>query len=139
MVKIIKGGQFVDDRGKLNFANAFSFEDVNRFYIITHPDTETVRAWQGHRLEKKFFFVVQGAFVIAWVKIDDWDNPSKNLKAEHLVMNEKDSPVLGIPPGYANGLKALEPNSKVLVFSEFELGKSVDEKIRFDSNLWFDW
>ena len=139
MVRIIKGGQYVDERGKINYANEFSFEDVNRFYIITHPDTETVRAWQGHRYEKKFFFVVQGSFVIAWVKIDDWDNPSKNLKADYLIMNEKDSPVLSIPPGYANGLKAMEPNSKVLVLSEFELEKSVDEKIRFDSNLWFNW
>lgn len=138
-IEIIEGGQFIDKRGKLNFANDFSFEDVNRFYIITHPDTETIRAWQGHRYEKKFFFVVKGSFVISWVKIDNWDKPSKELKAEHLIMNEKDSPVLSLPAGYANGLKAFEENSKVLVFSEFGLKKSVDEKIRFDSELWFDW
>lgn len=77
--------------------------------------------------------------MISWVKIDDWENPSKDLKAEYLIVNEKDSPVLSIPAGYANGLKALEPNSKVLVFSEFELEKSVYEKIRFDSNLWLNW
>jgi len=138
-VKLIAGGQFIDDRGKLNFANGFSFEDVSRFYITTHTDTETIRAWQGHRDEKKFFFVVQGSFVIAWVKIDDWRNPSKDLKAEHIVMKEEDSPVLCLPAGYANGLKALEPNSKVLVFSEFELNRSEKEKIRFDSDLWFNW
>ncbi len=138
-VKIIEGGQFNDERGKISYANGFSFEDVNRFYVITHNDTETIRAWQGHRLEKKFFFVVKGSFIIAWVKIDEWDNPSKDLKAEHLVMTEKDSPVLCLPAGYANGLRALEKDSKVLVFSEFDLDKSVEEKIRFDSELWFDW
>lgn len=138
-VKIIDGGQFIDNRGKLNYANEFSFKDVSRFYTITHPDTKTIRAWQGHKYEKKYFFVVNGSFVISWVKIDDWDTPSIELHADHLILKEEDSPVLCLPAGYANGLKALEPNSKVLVFSEFGLDKSVEEKIRFDADLWFDW
>lgn len=138
-VHIIEGKQFVDQRGKLNFANGFSFDDVKRFYIITHTDTKTVRAWQGHKEEKKYFFVVQGTFIIAWVKIDNWDKPSSDLKAEYIIVNENDSPVICIPAGFANGLKALETNSKVLVFSEFELKKSVDKKIRFDPKLWLDW
>ena len=44
-----------------------------------------------------------------------------------------------IPKGYANGLKALEPDSEVMVFSEFSLEDSLLDEIRFHSDLWFNW
>lgn len=51
--QIIKGGTFNDERGYMRFVNDFHFNEVNRFYFIKHPDTETVRAWQGHQFEKR--------------------------------------------------------------------------------------
>jgi dTDP-4-dehydrorhamnose 3,5-epimerase len=33
----------------------------------------------------------------------------------------------------------LEPNSRIIVFSDFSLEESVNDNFRFDSQLWFDW
>lgn len=136
---IIKGGQFTDHRGSMRFVNDFSFGDVKRFYLIKHPDTSVVRAWQGHQFEKKYFYPITGSFAIAWVKIDDFNNPSNNLIPEYHILSAKNSEIISVPKGYANGLKALEPNSELMIFSDMNLEESVNEKIRFDANLWFDW
>ena len=52
-LQIIKGGEFQDERGKLIYFNDFDLTIVKRFYIIEHPDTEIVRAWQGHKKRRK--------------------------------------------------------------------------------------
>ena len=137
--KIIKGGVFSDQRGSMRFVNDFRFGDVKRFYFIKHTDTQVVRAWQGHQFEKKYFYPISGSFVVAWVKIDDFDNPSINLIPEYHILSASNSEVISVPKGYANGLKALEPNSEILIFSDMNLEESVSEKIRFPSNMWLDW
>ena len=136
---IIKGGQFSDERGSMRFVNDFNFGDVKRFYFIKHSDTTVVRAWQGHQFEKKYFYPILGSFVVAWVKIDDFENPLDNLIPEYHILSTKNSEIISVPKGYANGLKALEPNSELMIFSDMNLEESVKEKIRFDANLWFDW
>ncbi len=137
--KIIEGGFFTDHRGVMRFVNDFRFEDVIRFYFIRHPDTNFVRAWQGHRFEKKWFYPISGSFLVAWVKIDDFADPSPDLVPEYHIISSKKSELISIPKGYANGIKAIEPNSEVMVFSDTEVEKSVKEKIRFNPDLWFDW
>ena len=104
---IIKGGRFTDHRGSIDFVNDFHFEGVKRFYFIENVDTSIIRAWQGHRAEKKFFYAIQGSFLMAWVKIDNWDSPSPNLQAETAILKSSEPGILIIPPGYANGLRAL--------------------------------
>lgn len=136
---IIKGSHFSDERGKMRFVNDFGFEGVKRFYFIKHPDIDVVRAWQGHQFEKKYFYPISGSFVIAWVQIDDFKNPSKDLIPEHHVLSSNNSEILLIPKGYANGLKALEHDSEILIFSDMCLKESVNEKIRYPSEWWFDW
>ena len=59
--KIIDSGQHVDERGKLIFFNELSLQGVKRLYIIEHPDPHTVRAWQAHKREQKWFFVIDAA------------------------------------------------------------------------------
>ncbi len=54
----IKGGRHIDERGTLTFFNNFDMSPVKRFYVIDHPDTTIVRAWQGHKVEQKWFYVV---------------------------------------------------------------------------------
>ncbi len=137
--EIINGGIFSDNRGDIAYVNGFNFEGVKRFYIIEHPDSSVIRAWQYHRIEKKWFYVVQGSFCIAWVKVDNWENPSPNLAVEFKILNASESEIISIPAGYANGLKALEPNSKIIVFSDMDVETSIKEKIRFDKNMWFNW
>jgi len=136
---IIKGGTFTDKRGSMRFVNDFHFEEVKRFYLIKHPDTSIVRAWQGHRLGKKYFFPVAGSFVVAWVKIDDFENPSLNLIPEYHILSTGTSEILSIPKGYANGLKALKPDSEILVLSDKNLEESVYESDRYPAKWWFDW
>lgn len=138
MPKLIEGGEFTDERGIISFINDFDLSTIKRFYTITHPDKKIVRAWQGHRQEHKYFHVQKGSFVIAWVEIDNWDSPSKSLKAEHTILRANQIAVLSIPSGFANGLKALEEHSQIMVFSDHRLNESNDDQIRFDKDLWFD-
>ena len=123
----------------MRFVNAFDFPDVKRFYFIKHPDTSVVRAWQGHEIEKKYFYPITGSFIVAWVKIDDFENPSENLIPEYHLLSAQNSEILSIPKGYANGLKALEPNSELMIFSDVGVEESVREKIRFPAEKWLDW
>lgn len=136
---IIKGGNFSDHRGSMRFVNDFHFGDVKRFYFIKHLDTSMVRAWQGHQFEKKYFYPISGSFVVAWVKIDNFENPSKDLIPEYHIFSAHSSEIISIPKGYANGLKALEPNSELLIFSDMSLVESLKENIRFPADWWIDW
>jgi dTDP-4-dehydrorhamnose 3,5-epimerase len=137
--EIIRGGVFSDNRGILRFVNDFHFNDVKRFYFIKHPNTDFIRAWQGHQFEKKYFYPISGSFVLAWVKINDFENPSKNLIPEYHILSAASSEIISIPKGYANGLKALEPNSELLLFSDMSLEDSLNENIRYPADWWMDW
>jgi dTDP-4-dehydrorhamnose 3,5-epimerase len=136
---IINGGIHTDERGTLLHVNDFDFSGIKRFYQVENSSTQMVRAWQGHRIESKHFFVGQGAFLIAAVKIDDWENPSADLKAEHFVLKASAPQILYIPPGYANGVKALEEHSILTIFSNLSLEQSANDTYRFDASLWFKW
>jgi len=136
---IIEGGIFSDERGSMRFVNDFRFEDVKRFYFIKHPDSSVVRAWQGHQFEKKYFYPIAGSFVVAWVKIDDFENPSEDLIPEYHILSAENSEIISVPKGYANGLKALKPNSEIMIFSDLSLEESVKENIRYPSDWWLDW
>jgi len=136
---LITGDSFTDSRGNLRFVNDFDFSDVKRFYQIENSSIDIVRAWQGHKTENKYFFVTSGSFIICCVKIDDLENPSKNLPVEKHILSADKSKILMVPAGYANGIKALEKGSKLIVFSSNSLEDAEDDDYRFDSNMWFDW
>lgn len=136
---LIKGNFFSDARGTMRFVNDFQFGDIKRFYFIKHPDTSVVRAWQGHQFEKKYFYPISGSFVIAWVKIDDFKTPSDDLIPEYHILSALNSEIISVPKGYANGLKALEPNSEIMIFSDMNLEESVNEKIRYPADKWLNW
>jgi dTDP-4-dehydrorhamnose 3,5-epimerase-like enzyme len=133
---IIKGGLHIDDRGKITFVNDFDISITKRFYTIQHPNTEVIRAWQGHKIETKWFYVIKGSFKIGRVKIKDWDNPKINTNIETFILSEKDPEILQIEPGYANGFKALESESIVVIYSSLSLKESESDLIRFPENFW---
>lgn len=137
--KVISGGSFTDHRGDIRFVNDFKFDDVVRFYFIKHPDTHFIRAWQAHKSEAKYFYPISGRFIIAWVKIDDFESPSLDLIPDFHIIDANRSEVLYIPDGYANGLRALDPDSELMIFSNMELKQSIKEKIRYNPKRWFDW
>ena len=134
--KLIEGGIFSDNRGKLFHVNEFDMSLVKRFYAVENFPENPFRAWQAHQKESKWFFVVRGSFLIGLVLPDNWENPSPNLHVERLILTEAESKVLFIPPGYANGIKALEESSKLMVFSNFTIQEAATDNIKFDINTW---
>ena len=138
-IKIIEGGIFTDSRGRISHVNALDMSEVARFYAIYHSDTSVVRAWHAHQKEKKWFYVLKGAFTGALVKIDNWEQPSLDLKPEVFHLSAETSRVVCVPEGYANGFKAEEPDSILLVFSNKILSEAVNDSWRYDSHLWMNW
>ena len=138
-VELINGGQFTDARGTLSFFNDFDMLPVRRFYITEHPDTIFVRAWQAHKVEQKWFFVIAGSFKVVLVKPDNWDMPNGDLVHQEFILTSEKSQVLHIPGGFANGLKALEAGSKLMIFSDFTLAEAGKDDFRFDKKLWYNW
>ncbi|TPD69828.1 dTDP-4-dehydrorhamnose 3,5-epimerase family protein [Flavobacterium microcysteis] len=137
--QIIQGNIHEDERGKLFYANEFDLSDVKRYYIIEHPDTKIIRAWQAHQKEQKWFQVISGSFLVAVVQPDNWGKPSEKLEVRKFVLNANENQILHIPGNFANGFKALEKNSRMIVFSDFSLEESSKDNFRFDGKLWFDW
>lgn len=138
-IQIIKGNQHTDARGILSFINDFDMSAVKRMYTINHPSITIVRAWQGHKIESKYFKCIRGRFLIAAVAIDDWDNPSRKLTPKTFILKADDTEVLYIPKGYANGIKAIDEDSELLVFSDLDLETAKTDNYRYDCGLWRDW
>ncbi|WP_394775103.1 WxcM-like domain-containing protein [Flavobacterium sp.] len=134
--KIIQGGNFSDHRGTISFVNDFSFKNIERFYIISNSDENPIRAWQGHKLDAKNFYCLNGSFKIHFVQIDNWDNPSKDLIIDTVIISENDSKILHIPAGYANAVQSLESNSKLISFSTLPLSNVEDDDVRYTSDYW---
>ena len=138
-IEIIQGGISVDYRGQISHVNDLDMSEVARFYIIQNKDTSVIRAWHAHQHEKKWFYAVKGAFTAAFVKIDDWENPSADLLPEVYHLSADDSKILCIPEGYANGLKAEVPDSVLMVLSNKILSEAVYDSWRYDKHLWMNW
>ena len=133
---LIEGGFAVDDRGQVSFVNDFDFKDVKRFYMTENFSTDTVRAFHGHLKEAKYALVVFGSALVVVVKLDNPKNPSKNQEPYRFVLSSKKPAILYIPPGYANGFRILEKNTKVIFFSTSLLEESKKDEYRFPYDYW---
>lgn len=138
-IKFIEGGISCDHRGKISHVNNLDMNEIERFYIIHQKETSVIRAWHAHQTEKKWFYVIRGSFVAAFVKIDDWKNPSLYLKPEIFQLTANNSQILFVPEGYANGFKANEPDSELLVFSNKVLPVALNDSWRYDAKMWVNW
>jgi dTDP-4-dehydrorhamnose 3,5-epimerase len=137
--RLIEGGLSVDDRGSLRFVNEFDFAGVKRFYLVTNHRAGFVRAWHAHRHEAKYVSVLNGAAIVGAVKIDDWENPSRDSKVERYVLSAHKPCVLHIPPGYANGFMSLTDDAVLIFFSTATLEESRGDDVRFDARHWDIW
>ncbi len=133
---LIDGALHSDDRGALHFFNAFDLTGITRMYGIAPKNTTQIRAWQGHRHEKKWFYCTVGSFCINLVRLDNFDNPSRALTAHRIVLDAKVPRVLAISGGYANGFRALEDGAKLMVFSNFTLNESKNDDLRYPLDTW---
>lgn len=138
-LSLIHGSQHADERGLIRFVNNFDLSPVKRFYTIEHKNTNVVRAWQGHKVEEKYFHIIQGSFLLAAVKIDNWSDPSKSLVPQKFILSAEESQVLHFPAGFANGFRALEPNSLLIIFSTLTIDEAPKDDFRFDKDLWLNW
>jgi dTDP-4-dehydrorhamnose 3,5-epimerase len=76
---------------------------------------------------------------VALVEVDNWENPSPDLKAEIYNLSEQDSKIICVPEGYANCIKAHEKDSVLLVFSGKILEEALLDSWRYDKSMWVDW
>ena len=136
---IIKGGNYKDERGQLEFFNEFDMSPIKRVYFTTHYDIEVVRAWQGHTIESRWFRCVNGGFNVKLVEIDNWENPSNDLKVFEYELTAEKQEILYIPNGYVNGFKGLKSDSKLMIMSNYGFNEIENDQIRFDQNKWTEW
>lgn len=134
-MQILQGGSHEDERGTILFNNKLDLTLVKRMYIIENKDTKISRAWQGHKIESRWFVATQGSFEIKLAKIDDFETSSDNLKLHAFILKSSSLDSLFIEKGYASSIQALEPKSKLVVFSDYHLGEVKDD-YKFDSQKW---
>ncbi|MBD0778830.1 dTDP-6-deoxy-3,4-keto-hexulose isomerase [Maribacter sp. ANRC-HE7] len=134
--KLISGATFTDERGQLNFFNAFDMASIVRVYEIKHDNIDIIRAWQAHKNEMKWFYCHTGAFVMQLIEIDDFKQPSALLKPKRIVLEAKNPTILELSGGYATGFKAIEEGSTLQVFSDFSLNESKNDDFRYPIEKW---
>jgi dTDP-4-dehydrorhamnose 3,5-epimerase len=136
---LYSGDLAVDDRGEVGFVNDFDFAGVKRFYMVKNHRSGFVRAWHAHQREAKYVTVSEGAALVGAVKIDDWQNPSKDLPVSRYVLSARKPRVLFIPAGYANGFMSLTEDARLIFFSTSTLKDSMGDDIRYDARYWDIW
>lgn len=129
--KLITGGCHSDQRGSLFYNNDFDASIIKRIYLIENHNVDFIRGWQGHKMEQRWFSVITGSFKIQLIEIDNWQNPSKDLKPLIFIINVEKLDVLHVPQGYVSSIQSIEKGSKLLVMADYLLGEIIDE-FRYD-------
>lgn len=135
-MKEITGGIHKDRRGTLIHFNDFDMTTIKRFYAIEPADTQSVRAWQGHAKEAKWFYCYKGKVKLQIIAVSDWENPTSDLQKEAYILEADQAVVVHVPGGYVNGFQALEENSAIMVFSDSTLAESAADDFRFPLEKW---
>lgn len=136
-VTLIQGEVFTDHRGRITSLNAFRFPGVERVYFIHHSNADVVRGWHGHQFERKWFYCVKGSFRMGFVRPDNWEHPSADLEPEFFELDEHNSQIICVPPGYANCLKAHQPGSVLMVLSGATYPECLADSWRYPTSMWW--
>ena len=124
---ILKGNLFQDHRGTLRYNNDFDASSIKRMYLIENKDLSVERAWQGHKIEQRWFSAINGSFLIKIIEPNHWENPSGIKISFDFVLKQNILDFLHIPAGYLTSIKALEEGSQLLVLADYALGEIKDE------------
>lgn len=124
---LISGNCHQDERGQLFYNNDFDTTCTKRIYVIENHSIDFVRAWQGHKVEQRWFSAISGGFKIQLIAVDNWDTPSENLPRIEYHLHSEKLDILHIPAGYISSIRALEEKSKLVVMSDYHLGELNDE------------
>jgi dTDP-4-dehydrorhamnose 3,5-epimerase-like enzyme len=83
--------------------------------------------------------VLSGSLKFVFVQPDNWTRPSESQPYNEYLLKEENNEIIHVPSGYANGFKALEPNSKLMVFSDTFVEESKEDDFRIDHHLCYNW
>lgn len=133
---LIEGEVFEDERGRMQFVNAFNMEGIVRFYEIAPKNQNVIRAWQGHRHERKWFHCLSGSFVINLIELDNFTDPGDHLVPLRFEISASKPEILAVPGGFATGFKASSEDARLQVFSDVSLEDSKNDDIRFPLEKW---
>jgi dTDP-4-dehydrorhamnose 3,5-epimerase-like enzyme len=125
--KLIKGDSHEDFRGGLVYNNDFEATAIKRIYVIKNKNIAIIRAWQGHKIEQRWFTALKGSFKIELIAIADWKRPNKKSERLEFVLRAKKLDVLHIPAGYVSSIQSLEQGSKLLVMADYLMGELEDD------------
>lgn len=121
------------------YVNDASLEGFRRFYVVRNHSRGFVRAWHGHRFERKMVTVVSGAALVCCVRVDDWVRPSVDLAVDRYVLSAESPSVLSIPAGFANGSMTLTSDAALCYFSDAPIESAGEDDIRFPAHYWDAW
>ncbi len=73
------------------------------------------------------------------MRIDNWDEPSRDLTVERFVLSANKPSVLCIPAGFANGFMSLTADLKLMYFATSSLQESQSDEFHYDARYWDIW
>ena len=124
---LLEGKNQKDHRGIITYNNDFDASQIKRIYTIENHSVDFIRGWQGHQIEQRWFAAMSGSFEIRVIKVDDFDNPSKDLPQNKYKLTADNLDFLHVPAGYITAIQALEEHSKLLVLADYGVGEVQDE------------
>lgn len=135
--QLIEAVAHQDNRGQLFAFPELDLSEVVRMYAILPENTSIIRAWQGHRLERKWFYAAAGGFEVRLIPLDENAQPVPAKQMKYELSTAKPQHLL-IPGGYLNGFRAMEPQSALMVLSDFSLeaSKADDLRVGLDAIPW---
>jgi dTDP-4-dehydrorhamnose 3,5-epimerase-like enzyme len=83
--------------------------------------------------------LLQGSFKLVLIVPDNWETPSTDLPFQEYILKWDENKILNVPPGFATGFQAMEPMSKMMIFSDLNVEESRKDDHRFDKSLWYSW
>jgi len=130
---IISGNIHKDHRGKIFHVNNFDLSPIKRIYIIENKDLTINRGWKGHLVENRWFYCSAGEIKIQVVPISNFDIQFPTIEVFNL--SDKNLNILFVPKGFATLIKQSKKESRITAMSDYLLGKSNDDNLRWKSNI----
>jgi len=131
--KIIQGKKNSDQRGKIFHVNDFDLSPVKRIYVIENKNIFINRGWKGHMIESRWFFCSKGSIEIQVVPINSFSERINKIVKFNL--SEEELNILFVPNGYATLVKQIKDKSRLVAMSDYLIGVSNDEDLRWNSNF----
>jgi len=121
IVKSIAGRAAKNHREHIRFVNDFDMAQVRRFYIIQNTDKGLARDGWADRMEQRWFYVLSDSIAADLIQSDNWGNTSPELPIEKRILKVEEQQILHVPVGYATEFQALELESELLMFNDYEI------------------